>query len=472
MSETHEHSHLHGEDTLGIETDADVLYTGCFTRERIEKNIPRLYLALALLIGIVLSVLMPFFNEPDGQYHYIVSSTIAGLTPDISRYGETQITTGMDGQRASYKDGTRFEKYYLTKMQLISPQELPRNTDLGQLNYNFFGHLVPAAGVWLGYHIYPSMGVTITVARLFSMLVMTFCMYFVLKRLKKARLLFAVVFLSPVVLNAFSSLSYDSLGYVLSAAFLAFCVNLLARAVIRARDVIYACIWIVSLVFCAKTNFVILACVFPFVAFYCSSKVTDNIKCSFHGWLARHNKKIVIAAVTLVIAAAAVGVVYWICIPYGGLLYVLQRFFATISYRYNTGLNDINQWLAIPYYGYNNMPIWTTCVWYLLIFLTLFVTEKFFSSRAVRYSSLLTFILLFISTYFAFLQYGSGGLRWIQGTQGRYFTPSLLLLAIYAGDKKIKVRLNSYKSVCVFALFTVVVTNTLLVTDTLIGMMR
>ena len=47
------------------------------TREK--SKVHKIYLILSVLLGMVLAVGMPFFNEPDGQYHYVVSSNMANL---------------------------------------------------------------------------------------------------------------------------------------------------------------------------------------------------------------------------------------------------------------------------------------------------------------------------------------------------------------------------------------------------------
>lgn len=44
-------------------------------------------------------------------------------------------------------------------------------------SYNFWGHLIPSIGVWLGHKIYPSIGVMITTARLFSVIINSLLMF-------------------------------------------------------------------------------------------------------------------------------------------------------------------------------------------------------------------------------------------------------------------------------------------------------
>ena len=79
------------------------------SEESLEKNLHKIYLILALSIGITLSLVMTLFNEPDGQYHYTASTNIAGISNDLSAYGETQIVSGIDAQIPKYQKGIFFE---------------------------------------------------------------------------------------------------------------------------------------------------------------------------------------------------------------------------------------------------------------------------------------------------------------------------------------------------------------------------
>ncbi|MGR1376756.1 hypothetical protein UW650_08435, partial [Streptococcus agalactiae] len=78
-----------------------------FEKFFLDKNLHKTYFILGLTITIVLSLLMPFFNEPDGQYHLAVSGRISNNIIDTSYYGEYNIDSGMRRQSTSYRDGTR-----------------------------------------------------------------------------------------------------------------------------------------------------------------------------------------------------------------------------------------------------------------------------------------------------------------------------------------------------------------------------
>lgn len=64
-----------------------------------EKNLHKIYFTVAVVIGFILSVGMPLFSEPDGQWHYSVSSNIARLSNDLSAYGEP-VGTSMSVQKS------------------------------------------------------------------------------------------------------------------------------------------------------------------------------------------------------------------------------------------------------------------------------------------------------------------------------------------------------------------------------------
>ena len=67
----------------------------------------------------IISIVMPLFNEPDGQYHFAVSSAMVGLNTDISRYGEPEISSGMGNQQIFYRKGNFFQQYFLTEAKIF-----------------------------------------------------------------------------------------------------------------------------------------------------------------------------------------------------------------------------------------------------------------------------------------------------------------------------------------------------------------
>jgi uncharacterized membrane protein len=441
----------------------------------LERNMHKIFLVGVLFFGLVFSIALPLFNEPDGQYHFEASSSIVGLTSDLSAYGETDVGTGMDGQKASYQDGTHFQKYYVTQVQLMPAANLPRSIDTDITNYNFWGHLVPAVGIWLGYHIYPSVGVMVTVGRMFSMLVYGLIMFFIIKRVRHAKLLFAAVMLSPTAVNQFASLSYDAAGYVLTAATIALTINAIDRRRFTARTAIASLLLIVGTVLFTKENVWFMLLMLP-IAWLVSDgrpqRAISGVCTRFAQWLKKRRFHIVcfVVVVVLVLLGAAVALTS----KYGGVVTVAKRFFMTADFDYAqvVSTNTLTAAsLASPYPAFNRMPVWTICVWFLLIFMIILAEKKFITSRFVSYGALVVFLLGVIGTYYGFLGYGLGISGQITGVQGRYFTGSILLLGLWAANSRFKLKVNGYGTVAVTTFVVVFVTNVMLVFNTIVNLM-
>lgn len=448
-------------------------------REKIKsinfsENIHKVYLFLAIFFGLIFSVAMPFFNEPDGQYHFVASSSLVGLTTDISRYGEPTISTGMTNQQPSYKDGTRFEKYYLTKINIISNKDLPRNVNLKVTTYDFWGHVIPGVGVWLGYHIYPSMGVMITVGRMFSVFVYSLIMCLIIKRMKRGKELAALLMLSPVSLNQFASLSYDPTGYLVAIGVIATAINIITRKRFTHRDLIVGVLWGLLTIIATKQNIWFMLAIYPVVFLAVESRLRNVIVASFHKiWGLLNKNKWILSIASMIGIVGFLLVISLMTLKYGGPVYVLRRFVMTFVYRYSTGptVGDIViSWLASPYPAYSRMPYWTVCVWYLIVFLVAFSGKKYVQYKTVSYAALIILVLGIVGTYYGFLNFGSGTSSVIEGVQGRYFTPTLLLLSIWGGCKRFKLRINSDNIILLSSLFIVFLTNSMLIFNTLVGL--
>lgn len=441
--------------------------------KNLTKNIHKIYFGIAILFGLIFSIGMPFFNEPDGPYHFVVSSNMVGLTPDISKYGEFTVGSGMANQADSYNNGTRFEKYYLTKIQLTSKSKLPRDFSLSPLSYDFWGHLIPAVGVWMGYHIYPSMGVMITVGRLFSMLFYTIITFFIIKNVKRNKLLFTAVLLSPTVLNQNSSLSYDSLGYILFAGLLSILINALDENKIRVKGLILAIILSILSIVGTKQNIWVLLIIFPIVLFsiknplskYQIKSITKPIN------LIKQNKKVQIGLLLLSLAII-IKISISLTSKFGGIIHVARRFFMTFIHQYGDNLTTASiwrSWLTSPYAFYNRMPTWSVVAWNVLIILLLLYEVKYVRSKFVSVSAAVLFVLGIIATYYGFLNYGTGTSSFIQGLQGRYFTATLLILGLAVSNKSFRLKVvGSEKYIVGFSFSLIVVTNIMLIFNTLI----
>lgn len=444
------------------------------------KKVHKIYLLIAILGGMIISIAMPLFNEPDGQYHFVVSSAMVGLNTDISKYGETEIGTGMSGQKDFYRNGNFIDQFFLTKAALYPVKDSPRHIELeNKTTYDYVGHLIPAAGVWLGYHIYPSMGVMIVVGRLFSMFICSLLMFFVIKYLKFGKILFATIGLSPVVMNTFSSLSYDSFGILIMAAAVAVMIDMIALKKVRIWHWIGVIILIGLSFVGTKPNLWIINLLFPITMVVASLLKRNEQRESLY--LRRNREKPNILIRFRWWFLGAMFIVFIVAGSYltrdrGGLLEVITRLLFTQSFRFYSGsvTGDFVNLLVSPYPDYNYMPTALIAVWAILVALSLISDKGYHKSVLLSWSTFLVMMLGIFSAYYGFLGYGmiqNFALRMtIQGVQWRYFTPLLLLLPLIFSNERIKFRVPARNSVVIFMIVTAIVSNFLLVFNTLWGM--
>ena len=452
------------------------------TKETINKKIHKVYLLLALIIGVTLSIAMPFFNEPDGQYHYTASTNIAGLSNDLSAYGEVAIGSGIDQQLERYQRGNYFEAYYKNKIKKMQIKSLPRlNYVPKKTNYDYWGHIIPAIGVKLGYMIYPSLGVMIVVARLLMTFLCSIAMFLIIKWVKAGKLLFVVVSLSPVITNTFASLSYDATNYVLASFTVACAINIVVRRNILFRDFIYLLLSSIALLFGSKTNTMLLISLIPLVILvtFLRSKREERKEPVIRKRRARNNDHSWYSWKKLwIILSLLISVLVLVIIFKPTVVFNLYRVVINYLINVNPGLTPgsiFQSTLASPYPGVNYIPLWVSSLWYILIVLVLFAEEKYVWSKWLSLFAVVLFVLGIVAVFYKYTNFVTVGpkvssnqkIGGIVGVQGRYFTPSLLLLSLWAGYDKFNLKIKSYKFVTILSIIVIVISNALLLFGTL-----
>lgn len=445
--------------------------------DRFEKNLHKIYFVVAVVISMILSIGMPLFSEPDGQWHYSVSTNIAGLSNDLSAYGEP-VGTGMNVQKTAYQRGNWFEKYFENQIVRMPIEKIPRTNSVPPiLNFNFIGHAVPAIGVWLGYHIYPSVGVMIVIGRLFSSLIASFVICMIIKHLKRGKLAVMALSFTPVIIGTTASLSYDTLSYIGALLVFLITVNVYEAKKISWK---YSLAMIATSIFImvgTKANIKILLALFPLVIFilflqHRKEQGKDNfIKLSHRQLL------ISVATVSgLIILTFAV-----LLVLKPSLLFSAYRIFINFTVNLAPGLSMNNMFIGLfasPYPAYNLMPYWVSGAWYILLTLVLLSEEKFVKSKLLSGGAIGLFMVNFLGVYYGFLTFQGGGyspapntvvVGSIYGQQGRYFTPFIPLLTLVLANTSIELSVISKRSVLYLTVGLAFVSNFILIFATLFG---
>ena len=447
-----------------------------------KSKVHKIYLTVSVLLGMILAIGMPFFNEPDGQYHYVVSSNMVNLSNDISAYGEVGIGTGIDQQINAYQQGGYFQKYYLTKIVEMPMSKQPRGGLTEKPNiksYNFLGHLIPALGVWIGHKVYPSIGVMITTARLFSVLINSLLMFLIIKYVKKGKMIFVALSLTPVTLNSFASLSYDSLSFVLVAWLMAIVINSLVDQQIKWWRWVELGVVSGAIYFGAKTNFKVLLLFIPaLIAMFVFPRLYQKLSL-FCSYLWR-NKKALALSLLGGMGLIVVNLIVLIGLRHSGVFYSIYRFIINyvVNLRDYLSVSSVfYNLLGSPYPNINYTPAWVSMIWYIVLFAVLLSEDKFIKSKFISLASMVIFLLGITAVYYVYMTYTPTGapvanltiLGQMQGLQGRYFTPTLFLLLFITCQEKFKIKIKGSKGILLFVTGTAVVTNVLLLFSTLFG---
>lgn len=433
-----------------------------------EVKVHKMYLVMALFFGIIFSIMMPIFNEQDGQYHFAASTAIVDLPVNLSNYGEYTVGSGMGTQQNFYKNGTHFQQYYLQKVQIIPQADIPRNINSANtiFHYDFMGHVIPALGVWIGYHVYPSLGVMVVFGRLINMIVCSIMIFLIIQWMKKGKLLLATIMLSPVAINSFASLSYDAVNFVWVSFLIAFVINKVVDKKVNWKyDIpIMIGIGIVSKIW-FKTNYLVLLLMFVII-------IADIlINKYFDDELGNKKKNIFIAVLKSTAVLISSGAFYYWTHGNGGVRYVLERLWASFGISNTSTPTLVSQsLLAQSNRGYNMLPYWIAGVWFTLIIFVLLVEGKYVKSKLVSFGALAVFIASILAVYLNFIPFNEATSGQIYGVQGRYFTPVLLLLSLFIGNEEFKLKITPKKTIFVWVLIIVFVSNMLLVVNTLSGM--
>lgn len=441
-------------------------------RESTLKKIHKIYLVIALLFGVAFSIGMPLFSEPDGQWHYIVESSMVGLSNDMSVYGEQNTSGSYVAAIQNYRNGTYFQNYYETKVRLIpiSQQYLRGTNNLpSKTSFYYLARVIPAIGIWIGYHIYPSMGVMVTFGRLLNMLVLTLLTYWIIKRVRKGKLLFTIIALSPVFLGTISSLSHDAPSLVLGALMISEVINIIDRKVITRNSILRLLIFSIFVRFVAKTNIdlliLLVPLVFIFIPFFKRNRKSV--------WEIIPKGVKIIAG--FVVVLLGIIVVFHVTRQYGGPLSVLGRFWMNATFNFQTTpslvVSNLNNVLTQPFIGQNMMPYWLTTAWFVMLFAGGLSEKKYIEDKGISLGGFVLFVLSIVAVYYGIYNWNNGTMNsnvvqgLIIGPQGRYFTPTLFLFALIFGYKKSKLKLNLSTGVLAAFLVLVVVTNFLLIFD-------
>jgi uncharacterized membrane protein len=401
---------------------------------RIFKNVKVeiLFLSLALIFGGSLSFIMPVLHNHDEEFHF---DECCFLTNAVVKRSAVYADGGNDN--AQFKKYTKhglnsyIHQYFVKKAPFLKKDQVEDKRALTMSKSDILLHIIPAIGVKIGFMIYPSVGVMCLVGRLFSCFFYAITLFFIIRFMDYGKVALAVIALTPTMITGAASLSYDSSNFVFLSLFIALLIHFSTRNKISQK------MWIILaiatlLVSFSKENSRLLLLLLPFFIFRNSAQQLLPIISRF---------KYAISVVSIIIVG---NFSFFLIKKEGSFSFVFHKFLNTFIF-YSPSQNMPGN-KSLPYLLNNIidgglwdensvMPNWWVLLWFIFFLLILFSEKKIFQKKnkimPLAICSLVVYFLNYFGVILKFVNYLPNETPYIIGPQGRYFTPFLLLFAIF-----------------------------------------
>jgi len=409
-----------------------------------------IFLYIGSVFGLLSLFIMPVMTIPDEGAHFWLSY---GMFSKNERIPEGIMISAEDS--ASYvKDGTYIDRLFKEKADLDGDSlqfnvskslvGIYASNDSGPRSVSSFDlpRLPQALGVAVGHAIYPSIGVMTTIGRIFNLAFFLVAIFLIIRHVRFGKLAIAFLALFPMIIHQAASLSHDVVNIVVIFAWTALMINLfMQKAPITRKQLVLTTLLAVALVATKPSNILLLAFLplLPLALYKSTSLFT---------WLRKRMPTIVISRRTLwTVGGIAIGLIGI------GALYVIDAYLdrhgvgtsTFVQVLFNTFFRtDINTQLdpivttgIVGHFGWlwYKLPEWLVFA-HLSVFALILLGDKV-PKVSLRFAlaSLGIFIMsvaiITVGMYFLWTldpMVAGPGAKFIQGVQGRYFTPLLILL--------------------------------------------
>lgn len=286
-------------------------------------------------------------------------------------------------------------------------------------------------GMTIGSWISPTVGMIIYLGRIFNALAYILGLYFLIRYFKYGKIAVMFISLLPIMVQQASSLSYDVMNYLEVMLAIGFITNLAYSKRFSNRNFVQV-IGLAILLLATKPNNILLLGLIPFVSF------------EFKGVLKTLNRpfkslKLIVSRykfVLYLLLLITIGfILQFLMRNEGGLFHYIHVLLNTLVDAKQNG--DLNSILTIGIFGFLGnftlqLPLWLIFVDVAVLFLIFLADKKNFFSKDFSILAALLFPIQVIATVTVmYLQWtpivlGHGASVSV-GSQGRYFTPFLIL---------------------------------------------
>ena len=212
-------------------------------------------MALAIVFGVFSAFTVPQLSVPDENMHLLRSYVMATghITGDSNN--DCVFPKAVYDRAYSIYDGDYGTHY----KQKINFNETTKEWCGTAASYSPFVHIPQAIGVFIANLIWPSTGLMVLLGRLVNLVLFAGAMYYIIKKVRVGRWVFAVIALFPTVIQQAASLSADSFTFVATFAVVAFLLNrAVQKSPITKRQILILLVLTAALALSKLPNIVLL----------------------------------------------------------------------------------------------------------------------------------------------------------------------------------------------------------------------
>ncbi|MFS1031961.1 DUF2142 domain-containing protein [Enterococcus casseliflavus] len=410
-----------------------------------------IFLVLATLFIGISVFLMPINRVPDEMNHARMAWNSIFVRTDTSFDWMNSVSADTEINKSEYKQ-LFTEKIDLSEEKFQPSFELKR-----------IMHIPQVLGMILGSIVYPSIGVMVTLGRLFNAVFYIASMYLIITKTRYGKWSMVLLSLLPIMVQQAGSLSYDATNFVAILGFFAFLSLMIENPQINLKKLFQILLFALALYITKSNNFLFLLLLFP-INFILAGKLSPLEKVN------QHIRKLIfkykyILIVLLLVLGGLVGIKM-----FGGIQGIKELLLVLVRTLFNNNLNGhLNSILTVGMFGYIGLfsveiPLWIIFIDVALLAFISALDSDFEIKKIFGFSSLAIIVIQILAIiagmYYAWtpLVLGENAIISV-GAQGRYFTPFLIFLVPFFISLKDSIKVEMSEKLLRFAIILILVFN-------------
>lgn len=410
-----------------------------------------IFLILATLFIGISVFLMPINRVPDEMNHARMAWNSIFVRTDTSFDWMNSVSADTEINKSEYKQ-LFTEKIDLSEEKFQPSFELKR-----------IMHIPQVLGMILGSIVYPSIGVMVTLGRLFNAVFYIASMYLIITKTRYGKWSMVLLSLLPIMVQQAGSLSYDAANFVAILGFFAFLSLMIENPQINLKKLFQILLFALALYITKSNNFLFLLLLFP-INFILAGKLSPLEKVN------QHIRKLIfkykyILIVLLLVLGGLVGIKM-----FGGIQGIKELLLVLVRTLFNNNLNGhLNSILTVGMFGYIGLfsveiPLWIIFIDVALLAFISALNSDFEIKKIFGFSSLAIIVIQILAIiagmYYAWtpLVLGENAIISV-GAQGRYFTPFLIFLVPFFISLKDSIKVEMSEKLLRFAIILTLVFN-------------